>query len=295
MPRSSFGMRDLLGALRRAATRGQVPADDAQLGFAFDVVPVHPASPSAAAPRAASPRVGPLPVTPAALPSTSAEASVPLRRSRGAAARRAQGATLLQRLRALGLRGIDTIALMRTRRTMVSVVGTTLRVHEGYTLAPEPVLRAIVTFATARTRAARVAARDLILSHPIDRPPPQRRAEPVRPGDAPLLARLAEAHAELNVQHFEGALTRIPVRLSSRMKTRLGHYAPKGEDGPHAEIVLSRRHLRRDGWAETLHTLLHEMVHQWQDETGRPLDHGPAFRRKAREVGVLPRAKRPVG
>jgi hypothetical protein len=111
----------------------------------------------------------------------------------------------------------------------------------------------------------------------------------------PLLARLADAHADYNRQHFADALQRIPVRLSSRMKTRLGHYSPAGEDGPGAEIVLSRRHLRRDGWPEALHTLLHEMIHQWQDESGHPLDHGPSFRRKAREVGVLPRAKRPVG
>jgi hypothetical protein len=40
------------------------------------------------------------------------------------------------------------------------------------------------------------------------------------------------------------------------------------------------------------HTLLHEMVHQWQAETGVPVDHGPTFRRKARQVGVLPGAKR---
>ena len=33
-------------------------------------------------------------------------------------------------------------------------------------------------------------------------------------------------------------------------------------------------HLRRHGWDEALHTLLHEMVHQWQDETGYPIDHG---------------------
>ena len=38
------------------------------------------------------------------------------------------------------------------------------------------------------------------------------------------------------------------------------------------------------------------MVHQWQDETGRPIDHGRAFRAKAREVGIAagraPRAGR---
>ena len=200
----------------------------------------------------------------------------------------------MHRLSALGLRSVSAVSLMRTRRVMVSVSGGTLRIHEGYLQAPDSVLRAVVTFVTARTRAARSAARDVILSFPVDRPPAQRRAEPVRAGDQPLLARLAEAHRELNQAHFDGRLTTIPVRLSSRMKTRLGHYSPAGDDGPSAEIVLSRRHIRRDGWSEAMHTLLHEMVHQWQDESGQPLDHGPSFRGKAREVGVLPRARRAV-
>jgi hypothetical protein len=38
--------------------------------------------------------------------------------------------------------------------------------------------------------------------------------------------------------------------------------------------------------------MLHEMVHQWQAETGLKVDHGPTFREKARDVGVLPRARR---
>jgi hypothetical protein len=34
------------------------------------------------------------------------------------------------------------------------------------------------------------------------------------------------------------------------------------------------------------------MVHQWQAETGQSVDHGPGFRAKACEVGVLPASKR---
>jgi hypothetical protein len=34
-------------------------------------------------------------------------------------------------------------------------------------------------------------------------------------------------------------------------------------------------------------------VHQWQAETGRPVDHGTEFRRKARQVGITPRTVRP--
>jgi hypothetical protein len=286
-------MLDMFGAVKRLAARGRVAVNDAvseaQLGFDFF-------APAPASTPVTPPADAPLATTPSAERAVGSEMPASRARpSRGAAARRAQSAMLLHRLHTLGLRTVDTVVLMRTRRVMVSVMGRTLRLHEGYATAPEEVLRAVVTFATARTRAARFAARDVILAHPVDRPAAVRREEPVRPGDASLLARLADAHAEFNAQHFGGTLTRIPVRLSGRMKTRLGHYSPAGEDGPGSEIVLSRRHLRRDGWAETMHTLLHEMVHQWQDETARPLDHGPSFRKKAKEVGVLPRARRAVG
>ena len=65
------------------------------------------------------------------------------------------------------------------------------------------------------------------------------------------------------------------------------------ETGRPTEIGISRRHLRH-GWAEVEETVLHEMVHQWQAETGRPVDHGAGFRRKAREVGIGARARRTI-
>ncbi len=298
-------MLDMLGAVKRLAARGRIAVNDAvaesQLGFDFFApADTQTHTPSPSKPAAPARNATPLELTPedahvakaAGVPEAKSADVPPARASRGTAARRAQSAMMLNRLHALGLRTVDTVTLMHTRRVMVSLAGRTLRLHEGYVHAPEPVLRAIVSFATARTRAARLAAQEVILAHPVERPAAKRRAETARPGDAPLLARLAEAHHEFNVKHFAGTLSRIPVLLSGRMKTRLGHYSPAGEDGPSAEIVLSRRHLKRDGWAEAMHTLLHEMVHQWQDETSRPLDHGPSFRKKAKEVGVLPRARR---
>lgn len=202
-------------------------------------------------------------------------------------------AVLFSRLQELGLRGVETLVLMRTRTVMVSLSGRTLRVNEGYTDAPEPVLRAIVTFATSRTKAARMAARDAILQFEIDRAPAPRRIEPPRVGDLALLTQLTEAHRQLNAQHFGGTLTTLPIRLSGRMATRLGHFDP-GSRQVASEIVLSRKHVVRDGWRETLHTLLHEMVHQWQHETGAPVDHLGGFRRKARDVGIAPSARRDV-
>src|SRR5439155_1339608 len=122
------------------------------------------------------------------------------------------------------------------------------------------------------------------------------RRERTRPDDEPLAATLAMWHGQFNTNHFGGTLDAIPVRVSRRMRSRLGHYtAASDAEGRCGEIAISWRHLRRHGWDEALHTLLHEMVHQWQDETGQPIDHGPAFRAKARDVGIAAAARRAPG
>ena len=113
------------------------------------------------------------------------------------------------------------------------------------------------------------------------------------PGDVALLTQLAAAHLELNERWFQGSLSGIPIHLSGRMASRLGHFDP-GSANQTSEIVLSRSHLKRDGWREATETLLHEMIHQWQHETGRPVDHGMEFRAMARRLGITPSAKRSV-
>jgi hypothetical protein len=202
---------------------------------------------------------------------------------------------LLTRLVALGLTGIASLRLTRNRTVMVSFRGAELRVHEGYLGAPPEVLRAIVTFVRGRTRAQRALAQQTILGHPVARPAVTRRGERTLPDDEPMAATLAEWHARYNAIHFDGQLREVPVRVSRRLKSRLGHYSAATSPGDAAEIVISRRHIRRHGWPEALHTLLHEMVHQWQDEAGHPIDHGRTFRTKAREVGVTPAARRALG
>jgi hypothetical protein len=200
---------------------------------------------------------------------------------------------LLRRLRALGLQRIDSCRLTRNRNVMVSFRGRELRVHEGYLTAPEDVHRAIVAFVQGRTRAEGRAAQRKIIAFRVDAPRIAPRRERTRPEDEPLAARFVEWHRRYNAEHFDGALQTVPVRVSRRMKSRLGHYSAATPGAP-GEIAISWRHLRRHGWEEALHTLLHEMVHQWQDETGKPLDHGPGFRAKARSVGIEAAAKRAV-
>jgi hypothetical protein len=207
----------------------------------------------------------------------------------------ATAAQLLARLRAVGLRGYDRCRLTRNRTVMVSFSGGELRVHEGFLGAPAEVLAAIATFACGRTRAQRARAKRVILGYRIERPAGSRRApERPHPDDAPLVRQLERLHAELNARHFAGALSTVAIRVSRRMKTRLGHYsAPRGDEP--AEIVISRRHIRRHGWGEAGETLLHEMIHQWQGEQGRAIDHGAAFRARARAAGITPSARRMVG
>ena len=111
--------------------------------------------------------------------------------------------------------------------------------------------------------------------------------------DEPIAVHLREFHRRLNAERFGGELSTIAVRISRRMRSRLGHYAPAQRGRP-AEIAISQSHLKRHGFEQALHTLLHEMVHQWQDEKKLPLDHGPGFRAKARAVGITARATRKI-
>ncbi|MGH7581634.1 MAG: SprT-like domain-containing protein, partial [Gemmatimonadales bacterium] len=98
------------------------------------------------------------------------------------------------------------------------------------------------------------------------------------------------AHAELNRCWFGGTLRPIPIHLSHRMRSRLGEWRAHQRDLPE-EIVISARHIERQGWTAALDTLLHEMIHQWQAATDRPVKHDAEFRRRAKAVGISPRAK----
>lgn len=205
-----------------------------------------------------------------------------------------QPLTLLQRLQSLGLRRITCCRMTRNRNVMVSFGANELRVHEGYLGAPDEVLAAIVGFVEGASRRERLRARRRLLAFPIEtRAAPPRRGG-THPDDRAAADRLTAWHSRYNREYFDGALRTLEVRLSRRMRARLGHYIAATRAGDSPEIAISRRHLRRHGWEEALHTLLHEMVHQWQDERGLGIDHGATFRAKAREIGIAPVARRTV-
>lgn len=211
-------------------------------------------------------------------------------------------ALLRRRLEALGLRDVRGIRMTDNRTVMVSLSHRrVLSIHRGYARAPDRVLAAIVRFLSPRLpRELRRAAQHQILSFrpeaEVRGPPRSRRAaDRPRPGDLATVARLARLFGELNQRWFDGQLPVLPIRVSGRMRARLGQLCLRLGTGEPYEITLSRRHIDRHGWGEAAHTLLHELVHLWQHATGHRVDHGPTFRRKAREVGVAQGARRTVG
>lgn len=202
---------------------------------------------------------------------------------------------LVARLRLAGLSPATAVELHENRRVMVSFDRDgRFRIHRGYAFAPDEVIEALALWARPRLRRAdrRAAARRFLEFRVHEFVPPKasrrRTREPAEPGDQVRLDRLNALHHALNAQWFGTLLAPIQIGLSSRMRRKLGHYEPKSEGTP--AIVISRRHLRRDGWVRVADTLLHEMVHQWQDENDLPVDHGVAFRKKAQAVGISPRA-----
>ncbi len=209
---------------------------------------------------------------------------------------------LARRLALLGLPRPAAIRVTdnRTVRGSLSAKGV-LSIHRGYAMAPDRVLEAVVRFLKPRTpKAARRAAERVILAFPAAQHAPgaprrSRAADRPRAGDAAKAERLARLFDAYNRLHFEGALPRLPMRISGRMRTRLGQLCLTHDTGEPHEITLNRRHIDRHGWDEAAHTLLHEMVHLWQHVNGHAVDHGPDFRRKARQVGVVAAARREVG
>jgi hypothetical protein len=225
------------------------------------------------------------------------------RRPSADAARRADAALLTQRLTEVGLTGMRGVEVHENRTVLVSVTGRgVLRVHRGYAYATDETLEQLVAFVhPAMGGRRRRKAEDVIAAFPVhdyvqegstSRRPT--RPKPTPRADRPLIARLRSLHSRLNTRHFGGSLSQVPFRISDRMETRLGELAVDASSNAPLEIAISRRHIEEDGWNEVGHTLLHEMVHQWQVESGMEPDHGREFRRKAKAVGIAPSANRTV-
>jgi hypothetical protein len=104
---------------------------------------------------------------------------------------------------------------------------------------------------------------------------------------------LRELHRWVGIFVFEFKLEipDIVLRVDGLRVWRLGHFH-RGHNGfgLEGEIAINRRHLnKRDFW-DVLGTLLHELLHAWQECHGKPAKgqyHNKQYRRKASEFGLV--------
>lgn len=93
---------------------------------------------------------------------------------------------------------------------------------------------------------------------------------------------------KLNVAECLIAIDRLPCRTLGQFRRELNGFGLVGE------ITISEQHLWRnrspDKWWRVLGTLLHELLHAWQQKHGRAGSgnyHNAEFRHKARSLGLI--------
>lgn len=77
-------------------------------------------------------------------------------------------------------------------------------------------------------------------------------------------------------------LNAIQFKTSSKMTRTLGVFRIR-----HGQQSITLSTLLFNQKEEWITTLVHELVHAWQWQTGKPLDHGWSFKQKAREIGRI--------
>lgn len=107
---------------------------------------------------------------------------------------------------------------------------------------------------------------------------------------APLTQKLYHFFDLFNSQFFNSFLPQPAISFQKTGVIRYGHYRLGRNDfGILHEINLNRRYLTRN-FVELLVTLLHEMIHLWQDVTkGMPKTmnyHNKGFQEKSKELGI---------
>lgn len=217
---------------------------------------------------------------------------------------------LLEILRGHGAGRLERVRLRANRRTIWSLTGggRTLNLHRAYSRAPDPVLAALAVIcreALRRTEAYRRAARTVADWSGVRRDIRELRAEDHQARKAgkrrswccatpDQRGYLRALFRELNRERFDGRLPDdIPLRLSSRMRRRLGQMRPGPEvDGRRTvgEIALNVDLLLPANDALRLDTMLHEMAHAADYLESGHLGHGPSWKGWARKVGCRPRA-----
>jgi hypothetical protein len=215
--------------------------------------------------------------------------------------------TLLHRRGATRLRNVR-FKVNRSTIWSLTQGGAVLNLHVAYRTAPLEVLDHFAVIArdahrgTTEYKSAAAAVRTweglqlelrrLWREHRRRPRQPKRKRGPRR--SAPCCATheqkvyLRRLYRYLNRTRFDGRLPEeIPIRLSNRMKTRIGQMVPGVRNGIRyvAEIALNVDLMLEGNGRERIDTLVHEMAHaaDWMFRGG--LDHGPSWRAWARYAG----------
>lgn len=209
-------------------------------------------------------------------------------------------------LKRRGATRLERVTFRRNRSAVWSLTqrGTALNLHEAYRNAPSHILDAfavIVRSGGVGTSASRHAGTVV-----LDWPELGRSLEEVRSAHHRRRRRrphrccgteeqrdyLRSLYGYFNRTRFDGMLPDdIPLRLSNRMRSSLGHMMPGRHRNGHryvVEIALNVDLLLSGNGAERVDTLLHEMAHAADYLISGECGHGPSWRAWARSVGCRP-------
>ena len=216
----------------------------------------------------------------------------------------------LHEIRRRGATRISRVRFRMNRSTVWSLTqnGTVLNVHSAYRQASPPLLDAFATLAMeggVASAASKTAAREVsvwpelgeAISRARDRHAARVREGPPTgstycSGTTGQRSYLQRLHRYFNLTRFGSELPDdVPVRLSRRMKSALGHMRP-GEraDGSRyvVEIAMNIDLMLVGNGAERVDTLLHEMAHVADYLESGSRGHGSSWRAWARRVGCRP-------
>jgi hypothetical protein len=213
--------------------------------------------------------------------------------------------TLLRSLARRGCRKLDDVRFKKNRGRIISLSkdGRTLHVHACFQDAPDDVVSAVVTFLKAgrRSYAYRESIRvmrDYFDAHGPKYTPTSAEEEDHRVkrdidrlpcvGNAEQRAFLREAFARYNSGLFNSKLPAVKLRLSDRMRSRLGHiryHTTSTDERIVLELALNIHLMLPGNEAILLDTLLHEMTHMeaWLVHGERA--HGRDWKAIAKRVG----------
>lgn len=214
----------------------------------------------------------------------------------------------LHEMHARGASRIHCVRFRNNRSTIWSLTqrGTVMNVHAAYAAATPELLDAFAVVAIeggAGSVAARKASTLIADWSPLrDAIEELRRQhdDESRGDDGPShccatpeqRAYLKALYRYFNSTRFGGRLPDdIPVRLSSRMRSSLGHMRPgrsKDDERRVAEIALNVDLMLAGNGAERADTLLHEMAHVADYLLSGGEGHGATWRRWAKKVGCRP-------